>query len=292
MQSTLLLFVTFLSLTGCIKINNSSSSGSTKSPLSLATTKSWEEIGAMCVVDNADLYCWSSLGFSVDLNIQSNNTTPTKIEKLSGSAKQAAVYNMQRTCVVGSDTSLRCIGHGLSPDTVIFPSGVSKVDAGPSVICAIVNSALNKCWGSNPAGELGDGTFTQSSTPVDVLGMDSGVTDVSVGLSTVCAVKNGAAFCWGSNISGSIGDGTTNSSGVPVAIPTLSSGVTDISTSYGGYGEPGDSSFAVKNGGLYVWGQNDVGQLGDGTTVGKLTPTLLESFNNGVTQVDTGGIET
>lgn len=263
----------------------------TRLPLSIATTKTWEETGAMCVVDNGDLFCWGASGHAIDENLTTIEITPTKVPKLSGGVRKAALYNTLRSCVIGSDSSLKCAGQNLNPDQVIFPSGVTKVDTGPSNACAIVNSAL-KCWGNNSNGLLGDGTLVDSATPVDVVGMSSGVTDVSVGLHTVCAIKGGAAFCWGLNSAGSIGDGTTNASSVPVAIPSLSSGVTDISTNYGHYGEMGDSSFAIKDGGLYVWGQNDWGQLGDSTSVDKLTPTLLTPFSTGVSQVDAGGVET
>lgn len=245
----------------------------------------------MCVVDNGDVYCWGLTGFSVNEGIVQQDLLPTKIDSISGDARSMGIYNNHTSCVINIDTSLRCTGHTLNPNNVIFSSGVTKLDVGPNVVCAIVNTAL-KCWGSNSTGLLGDGTLVDSSSPVNVIGMGSGVTDVSVGLNTVCAIKNGAAYCWGLNDAGQIGNGTTTSSAIPIAIPDLSSGVTDISTTYGSYFEPGDSSFAIKDGGLYVWGQNDWGQLGDGTTVDKLVPTLLTSFSSGVSQVVGGGIET
>lgn len=271
--------------------NPSSSSVQDKDSLIISTTKSWEETGSMCVNDNGDIYCWGIGGFSIDEGQVSNEAVPTKVPKISGQAKNVSNYNANYTCVINKDTSLRCTGRDINPNTILFSSGVTKVDVGANAICAIVNSSL-KCWGRNDRGILGDGTFVDSTAPVDVIGMNAGVTDVSVGLSTACAVKNGAAYCWGYNAAGELGNGTTTTSASPVAITSLSSGVTDISASYGSYGDQGDSVYAIKDGALYVWGKNDWGQLGDGTAVDKLYPTLLTPFTTGITQVDAGGTET
>jgi hypothetical protein len=289
----LFLLSTFLISSACKEadVKASKSTLDNKLPLTIATTRNWEETGPMCVVDNGDVYCWGSRGFYNEGDPQ-YYITPTKIDSISGNVQSMGVHHFFRSCVIKSDTSLRCVGLSLNPNNVIFSSGVTKVETGSYfTVCAIVNEAL-KCWGENDYGLLGNGTLVDSASPVDVIGMESGVTDVSLGHSTACAIKNGAAYCWGENYAGEIGNGTTISSNIPVAIPTLSSGVTDISINYGGYGEQGDSGYAIKDGGLYVWGQNDWGQLGDGTTVDKLIPTLLTSFSSGVSQVAAGGIET
>jgi alpha-tubulin suppressor-like RCC1 family protein len=70
----------------------------------------------------------------------------------------------------------------------------------------------------NTDGQLGDGTGTQRSAPVAVLG---GLTFVSIdaGFSHVGAIAaGGAGYSWGSNTSGQLGDGTTTGSPVPVAV--------------------------------------------------------------------------
>lgn len=287
MAKQLILILILAVCVACETAQKNSSVIQTKKALTISTTRSWEETGAMCVNDNGDIYCWGTSGFSTDEAEYSIEATPTKVPKISGSAKLVSNYNALNTCVINTDSSLRCVGREANPNNIIFASGVTKVDVGPTAICAIVNSAL-KCWGYNP----GDGSLTTSSSPSSPAGLDSGVTDVSVGLHTICAVKNGAAYCWGLNTAGELADGTTTASATPVAIASLSSNVTDISVNYGYYGEQGDSLYAIKDGALYVWGKNDWGQLGDGTSTDKTTPTLLTPFSSGVTQVDAGGIET
>jgi len=62
--------------------------------------------------------------------------------------------------------------------------------------CAIIDGGA-RCWGANDGGQLGDGTTTQSLAPVQVKGLTSGVTDVSMGWGYACAIKDGEAWCWG-----------------------------------------------------------------------------------------------
>jgi len=67
-----------------------------------------------------------------------------------------------------------------------------------------------KCWGYNLEGQVGDGTQIERATPVDVVGLDSGVASVGASLYTTCALTRiGGVKCWGWNISGAVGDGTT-----------------------------------------------------------------------------------
>jgi len=75
-----------------------------------------------------------------------------------------------------------------------------------------------KCWGYNVYGQLGNGTTTDSSTPVDVVGI-AGATDISAGIWHGCAVlAGGSVKCWGWNAPGQLGDGTNTDSSVPVGV--------------------------------------------------------------------------
>jgi alpha-tubulin suppressor-like RCC1 family protein len=81
-------------------------------------------------------------------------------------------------------------------------------------------TTLNRayCWGSNVAGQLGDGTTLTRLTPVAVAG-GRFYSQVSAGASHTCG-KTGAAvgYCWGENADGQLGDGTTTDRNSPVAV--------------------------------------------------------------------------
>jgi hypothetical protein len=161
-------------------------------------------------------------------------------------------------------------------------------------------------WGYNVAGQLGDGTTTNSDVPVAVSGL-SEVAAISGGkFHSLALLSNGTVKAWGFNLGGELGDGTSAGpeacglagacSKTPVAVcagsvpgpcptgPYLSE-VTAIS---GG----GNHSLALlKNGTVKAWGLNGSGQLGDGTTIGPGSCGILGSCSTTPVTVCAAGPE-
>jgi alpha-tubulin suppressor-like RCC1 family protein len=94
----------------------------------------------------------------------------------------------------------------------------SAVTVAGGYTCALTTASAAYCWGSNWAGQIGDGTTTSSHTPVAVAG---GLVfrSLSAGGGTTCGITtDGALYCWGSNVLGALGDGTTINRSTPVRI--------------------------------------------------------------------------
>jgi alpha-tubulin suppressor-like RCC1 family protein len=127
-------------------------------------------------------------------------------------------------------------------------------------------------WGNNATGALGDGTTTNSSTPVQVSGL-SDVKAVDVGYRHSLALKNdGSVWAWGQNNSGQLGDGTYTDRTTPAQV----SGLPGVQAVAGGLVH----SLALKNDGtVLAWGNNQYGQLGDGTTTRSTTPVQVSGLS-------------
>jgi alpha-tubulin suppressor-like RCC1 family protein len=154
-----------------------------------------------------------------------------------------------------------------SNDPSGYLSGVQAIAAGSFHSLALKNDGTVWAWGGNFAGQLGNGTTTDSSTPVQVGNLDR-VKAIAAGWYYSLALKNdGTVWAWGSNtsgqarlISGQLGRDEITDSSTPIEVGGLPGGVELIAA--GGY-----HSLALKDDGtVWAWGLNIVGLLGNGTT--------------------------
>lgn len=169
----------------------------------------------------------------------------------------------------------------------LYLTGVTQMSAGANHACAIADGGLF-CWGVNSSGQLGDPATAGSSTPVprpvQVAGLESGVTQVAAGSAYTCAIHNGAAKCWGYNYAGGLGDGTTTQRTSPVQVVGLESGVASIALASSGL----HSCALLTTGAVKCWGNNEYGQVGDGTKVNRLSPVQVTTLTSGVTEISIG----
>lgn len=78
-------------------------------------------------------------------------------------------------------------------------SGVREISSrGYSHSCALLETGTVKCWGSNSTGKLGSGALDTHTTPVDVVGLDSGIAKIQTSLLHSCAITfDGVLKCFG-----------------------------------------------------------------------------------------------
>ena len=145
----------------------------------------------------------------------------------------------------------------------------SKNNQGTEIFsAAIKNDGTLWTWGPNPTGQLGDGATTASrSSPGTVAGGGTNWKTISCGSRYALAIKtDGTLWSWGGNSNGNLGSGNTTNRSSPV---TVIGGLTNWIRAYAGYYV---SAGITNDGILWTWGENSLGQLGDGSTTNRFSP--------------------
>ena len=211
------------------------------------------------------------------------------------------------------------------PDTGVRSEGGAVVpvaiSAGLYSTCALLADGSVKCWGYNAYGQLGNGTRTNSTTPVPVQGLNHAIAlSASDGYHACAVLADRTVVCWGSDYLGALGDGSQVDS---AAIKTVSNLSNAISVSTGGngscatlldqtarcWGSLPDGSMSstpvpivlsgvasiqigtgvvcalLADGTVRCWGDNTSGQIGNGTYGEPLHPVTTPTEVKGVGQV-------
>jgi uncharacterized repeat protein (TIGR02543 family) len=189
-----------------------------------------------------------------------------------------------------------------SPVFISFPGledgeRIQQAGAANSHSLALTTNGRLFGWGSNAEGQLGLGISGDSETrntptliPFNMLQSGETIQSISVSTSHSFALTtNGRLFGWGRNFNGQLGDGNSGSeanlnSPTLISISGLENGETIQSVNTG----VNHTTALTTLGRIFSWGNNSIGQLGSGTNVTRLTPTLisLNGLDNGETIVN------
>ena len=249
---------------------------------------------AFCaILTTGGVKCWgvgSQLGISTEPVPGSD--VPVTVQGVSG-ATSLSYGGDASFCAVATGGQVKCWGVGgdlgngtssgsLIPVSVSGLTGATKVvgidpgGPGTTTYCAVLSGGKVDCWGNQT---LGNGTDGNSFVPVQV----TGLTDATklVGLirgPSFCALQStGGVKCWGYNTYGELGDGTTSGpescggppcSTTPVAVSNLSDAVDlggDLSST---------DCVVLSNGHVECWGDEGVGELGNGKQIGPECPNV------------------
>jgi alpha-tubulin suppressor-like RCC1 family protein len=196
--------------------------------------------------------------------------TPVTVQGLSGAVAVAGGDSF--TCALTDAGAVWCWGKNSSGQLGVDPAARSTsttpvqlldehgeaitnatgISAGSAHACVIRDETVS-CWGSNSNQQLG---FSGSNrfNPILIPGL-VGVSQVSAGGDHTCVVDSHAAKCWGSTRAGALGGEPTQAGGV-VEITGLGRVLSVAS---------GDSHSCALGYTLQCWGNNNSGQLGDGS---------------------------
>jgi alpha-tubulin suppressor-like RCC1 family protein len=249
-------------------------------------------------LSDGTIQCWG-YNASGNLGNGTTNNSLTAVTTYSNNANPATQVSvgLYTGCAVFHDGTAECWGNvggnpaapllgnalnaagSLIPVPLSIANPATAISIGSSSACALMADTTVQCWGSNTQGELGTGSLTGpdicdthacSPVPVPVTGL-SNVTMISVGglADVVCAVKlDGTVWCWGSNLysqlgtesvaPGSVADGPVQVSGIATA--------TAVSVGYS------SACALLADGTVQCWGNNQDGQMGNGTSAGTMGP--------------------
>ena len=279
-----------------------------------------------CAIASGSAYCW---GYNANGELgnasNTNSNVPVALTgPLSGKTVTAISAGPNQACVIASGSAY-CWGYNGSgqlgdgsttssnvPVTVTATGALSSktvtaISAGGNHTCVIASGAAY-CWGYNDSGQLGNSSSsysTASPVAVTTTGVLAGrtVTAISAGYQHTCAIASGAAYCWGYNGMGGLGSGQIgngefgNTSFIknlnyPVAtVNTLLRDGTTYEISAGA-----NHTCAIASGAAYCWGNNELGQLGNGSSANSNLPIAIATtgilVGKTVTSISTGSQHT
>src|SRR5262249_24994318 len=146
---------------------------------------------------------------------------------------------------------------------------ITQVRAGCFHTVALTSTGQVLAWGGNNRGQLGNGTTTDSDTPVQGT-LPAGVKGTEVrarGFHSLAPTSTGQVLGWGGNQDGQLGNGTTTNSDIPLPV-SLPAGTTVKAIGAG----DAHSLAVTSTGQMLAWGFNATGDLGDGTTTDRHSP--------------------
>ena len=236
------------------------------------THLSLSNVSSCALTSTGAMKCWGSNAYGQIGTLASNQQkTPIDVPGFTNNISAIAVGD-SRMCALTTAGEVKCIGNGVADsNNPGISAGAISISSGYANSCALMSYGGVKCWGDNWTGQLGSGTWDNTSPAVNVKGLTSGVTAITSGIMHSCALlSSGSVKCWGANNYGQLGDGTTSNRNEPAQVSGLTSGVVSIS---GGYEH---TCAVLTNGEAKCWGRNGYGELGDGTTTHKNVPTSVK----------------
>jgi alpha-tubulin suppressor-like RCC1 family protein len=272
--------------------------GSSATPVAVAGLSGVVQIDggrehALALKSDGTVWAWGHNNYGeVGDGTKTNRQSPVQVKNLTGvTAVETGHYTSMAlksdgTVWMWGWNKFGTLGDGTTTNrtTPVQVKGLTKVIAIAGArdhSLALEANGTVWAWGDNEFGNLGTGNTTNSLVPVQVHTL-ANVVAIAGGRDHSLAIEsNGTVWSWGWNQYGQVGNGTKGNN---VLSPVQVSGLTGVTMVSAG----ADHSMALKSDGtVWAWGQNNDGQLGDGTKTNRATPVKVSGLAN-VTDIGNG----
>ncbi|MCB1560718.1 MAG: hypothetical protein KDI75_06450 [Xanthomonadales bacterium] len=168
-------------------------------------------------------------------------------------------------------------------DVTDLQTGVQAISGGSTHACGLLDNGTLRCWGGNLENQLGAETPLPHGVTREVDGLGGPVEAVDLGDAHSCALLiSGNVECWGSNAFGQLGVVASGAIATPAEVTSLGNTVQSISID-GAHG-----CALMDSGGVKCWGDNRLGQRGNGTTINSHDAVNVDGLSSGVESIGTG----
>ena len=262
----------------------------------------------VCITESdGGMKCWGRGQYGrLGYGSTSNQHLPVDYQKNYGSNMEINQVSLgsRHSCAVDGNDELLCWGYseqyqnGYNNNQYQYPykfwqgsseihfTPLAVISAGENYNCAIKYDSTIWCWGQNNYGQIGHGSSSSYSYPT-MVDLPPGISakSISAGGYHACIIsQNGDLYCWGWNSNGQLGLGNTTDSYTPTKVQiTGGRSVLAVSAGYA------HTCVILDDSSIQCWGDNDYGQIGDGTNDDRNQPTtVILSGQNGPMQISAG----
>ncbi|UJR84943.1 Hypothetical protein I5071_70220 [Sandaracinus amylolyticus] len=190
------------------------------------------------------------------------------------------------------DNSQRQLGQGMSvvdsasPVSVMaLPAGQAQIAVGGEFACARDAGGVVRCWGDSAQRQVGFDALTDSGVATPIAGAESAIA-IAAGELHACAIVNassgaGTVRCWGADDQGQHGDGSPGGARhTALDVPELGP-ATQLALGRA------HTCALLLSGRVSCWGDNALGQVGDGGTADRFAPREVVGLTD-VAQIAAG----
>lgn len=269
-----------------------------------------EEYSSCVIASDNKVYCWGFgyLGNGIDYpNTNQWATSPVAVNwngVLSGKTAKYLTTSTYVSCIIANDNKAYCwgyngsgqLGDGTSNDSLVpvavdasgalAGKNIETIIAGGLATFALTTDGKVYSWGSNWHGTMGINDLQLDNLPPTEIYMGgelSGKTIKALSSSIVenysCVIaSDDKAYCWGTNNYGNLGTNisplTTQYELAPKAVYTGGVLAGKIIKSLS-IERIGTTCVTSSENNAYCWGNNNYGQVGDGTKIQRIAPVFI-----------------